>query len=89
MRKLNIDLDKYMVYDDPDGNLLAAVDIQHHVLMDEYYRTYDRFKTAPDDITIKGHRIIPDDRPDEYKIDDSKMSEFRVNQFRAFWTQRI
>ncbi len=88
MRKLNIDLDKYMVYEDPDGDLLAAIAIEHHILMDEYYRKYDRFKSAPNDVTIEGYRVVADDQPDEYKIDEIRMNEFQVNQLRAFWVER-
>lgn len=83
MRKVNIDLDKYMVYEDDGGDFLAAVDIKHQSIMNDYYHNYGHFKTAPDEITIEGYEIVPDQEPNTYKIDQNSKRNFRVNEFRG------
>jgi len=85
MRKINIDLDKYMVYEDAEGDLYAALDIEHQAEMDEYYRKYDHFKTAPDEITMGGYDIIPDKEPESFTISNQNQREFKVNKLRGTW----
>ena len=46
MRRINIDLDKYMVYENEDGDLYAAIDIKHQETMMKLYRNYDYFKSV-------------------------------------------
>jgi len=88
MRKVNIDLDKYMVYEDEAGDFSAAVDIKHQNAMNYYYRNFDHFKSAPDKVTIEGYEIIPDQEPNSYTIDKNQMKEFRVNELRGTWVRK-
>lgn len=88
MRKVNIDLDKYMVYENDDGDLFAAVNIDQCVIMDNYYRSYDHFKSAPDEITIEGYRIVPDKAPNSFTIELKRKTLFRVNELRGTWIEK-
>lgn len=85
MRKVNIDLEKYMVYEDDKGDYVAAVEIMHQLTMNEYYRKYDHFKSAPDNISIQGYEIVPDNEPSSVKVDLNRKRNFRVNKLRGTW----
>jgi len=88
MRKVNIDLEKYIVYEDEAGEFSAAVDIKHQNAMNDYYRNFNHFKSAPDEVTIEGYDIIPDHEPNSYKINKNRKRNFRVNELRGTWIRR-
>ena len=87
MKKLNIDLDKYMVYQNSEGTPIAAVDKKHQSKMDDYYRKYDRFRSAPNDITIEGYSIVHDQNADNYKIDTRSNLDFVINELEGMIIQ--
>ncbi len=80
MKKLNIDLDKYMVYQNSEGTPIAAVDKKHQSKMDDYYRKYDRFQSAPDDLTIEDYRIVYDQSTDSFETDARSKMDFPINE---------
>jgi len=83
MRKINIDLDKYIVYENEDGDLYAAVDMKHQEAMIKFSREYDHFKSAPDDVTIEGYDIIPDQEPNSFTLNKNRKRQFVVNELRG------
>lgn len=89
MPQINVDHNKYIVCQNKQGEYFAAIDVKHRITMDNYSRNYDKFKSAPDDLTIEGYLLVPDQQPDSLRIDFNRKIQIPVNELRFSWIRII
>ena len=82
-RIINVDLEKYIIYENLENNNLVACEMKHQSRLIELYKKYDNFKTAPDSESIEIFILQYDNKTNSYFLNHDFKETIKVNQLKG------
>jgi hypothetical protein len=80
---INVDLDKYIVYENLNTDGLVAVDIALQDKMIELYRKYNKFKTAPDSEVVEAYVLQFDKKSNCFYLNENVKETIKISQLKG------